>query len=72
MILALLTLVRLKMAHRSAVAVNAHNVASASQLKRSHSSTSLSDLVQPSRLLVKKFWSAYVKPAKVAQWAKMI
>jgi hypothetical protein len=72
MILASLTLVRSKMALRSAVAANAHNVASASQLKRSHSSTLLSDLVQPSHLLAKKFWSAYVKPAKVAQSAKMI
>jgi hypothetical protein len=72
MILASLTLVRLKMAPRSAVAANAHNVASASQLRKSLSSTSLSDQVQPSHLLAKKFWSAFVKPAKVAQLAKMI
>jgi hypothetical protein len=72
MILESSTLVRLKMAHRFAVAANAHNVASAFQLKRSHSSTSSSEVAQPSHLLVKKFWSAYVKPAKVAQSAKMI
>jgi hypothetical protein len=72
MILELLTLVRSKMALRSAVAVNAHNVASASQLRKSLFSTLLNDLVQPSHLLAKKFWLAYVKPAKVAQWAKMI
>jgi hypothetical protein len=67
-----LTLVRLKMAHKFAVAANAHNVASASQPKRLHSSTSSSALAQPSHLLAKKFWSAFVKPAKVAQLAKMI
>jgi hypothetical protein len=72
MILESLTLVRLKMEHRSVVAANAHNVASASQPKRSHFSTSLKDQVQPSHLLAKKFWSAFVKPAKVAQLAKMI
>jgi predicted DNA-binding protein (MmcQ/YjbR family) len=60
------------MAHKFAVAANAHNVASASQRKRSHSLTSLKDQVQPSHLLAKKFWSAFVKPAKVAQSAKMI
>jgi hypothetical protein len=72
MILASLTLVRLKMAHKFAVAVNAHNVASAFRPKKSHFSTSSKDLVQPSHLLAKKFWSAFAKPAKVAQSAKMI
>jgi hypothetical protein len=72
MILGSLTLAQLKMAHKFAVAANVHNVASASQLKRWHCSTSSNDQVQPSHLLAKKFWSAFVKPAKVAQLAKMI
>jgi hypothetical protein len=67
-----LALDRLKMAVTFAVAANVHNVASASQPKRWHSSTSSSALAQPSHLLAKKFWSAFVKPAKVAQLAKMI
>jgi hypothetical protein len=67
-----LTLVRLKMAHKFAVVANAHNVASASQPKKLPCSISSSDLGQPSHLLAKKFWSAFVKPAKVAQSAKMI